>query len=34
VPSDNKEVLYQLSKGITEKMNLAVADIFKQYLSN
>jgi len=32
VPSDNKEVVYQLSKDITEKMNIAVSDIFKQYL--
>ena len=33
VPSDSKEVVSQLSKDIIEKMNLAVSDIFKQYLS-
>jgi transcriptional regulator with XRE-family HTH domain len=32
VPSDSKEVVSQLFKDITEKMNVAVADIFKQYL--
>jgi len=32
VPSDNKEVISQLSKEVTEKMNVAVTDIFKQYL--
>ena len=32
VPSENKETLRQLSKEITEKMNIAVNDIFKQYL--
>ena len=32
VPSDSKEVICQLSKDITEKMNMAVSDVFKQYL--
>jgi transcriptional regulator with XRE-family HTH domain len=32
VPSDSKEVISQLSKDIARKMNVAVADIFKQYL--
>jgi transcriptional regulator with XRE-family HTH domain len=32
VPSDSKAVICKPSKDITEKMNLAVADIFKQYL--
>ena len=32
VPSDCKEVVSQLSKEITEKMNTAVSGIFKQYL--
>jgi len=32
VPSDNKEVISQLSREVTEKMNVAVTDIFKQYL--
>jgi transcriptional regulator with XRE-family HTH domain len=32
VPSDNKEVISQLSKEVTEKMNVAVTDVFKQYL--
>jgi hypothetical protein len=31
-PSDSKELISQLSKDITQKMNKAVADIFKQYL--
>jgi transcriptional regulator with XRE-family HTH domain len=31
-PSDSKELISQLSKDITQKMNSAVADIFKQYL--
>ncbi|GHU02357.1 hypothetical protein FACS1894147_04050 [Spirochaetia bacterium] len=33
VPSDSKEVISQLSRDITEKIDVAVADIFKQYLS-
>jgi transcriptional regulator with XRE-family HTH domain len=33
VPSDSKEVVSRLSRDITEKLNRAVADIFKQYLS-
>jgi len=32
VPSDSKEVVSQLSKDITEKVNTAVSDVFKQYL--
>ena len=32
VPSDSKILVSQLSKDITEKMNIAVSDIFKQYL--
>jgi transcriptional regulator with XRE-family HTH domain len=32
VPSGSKEIISQLSKDITQKMNLAVASIFKQYL--
>jgi len=32
VPSDSKKVVKQLSKDIIEKMNIAVSDIFKQYL--
>jgi transcriptional regulator with XRE-family HTH domain len=31
-PSDSREVISQLSKDIIEKMNAAVADIFKRYL--
>jgi transcriptional regulator with XRE-family HTH domain len=31
-PSDSKELINQLSGDITQKMNLAMADIFKQYL--
>jgi transcriptional regulator with XRE-family HTH domain len=31
-PSGSKEMISQLSKDITQKMNTAVADIFKQYL--
>jgi transcriptional regulator with XRE-family HTH domain len=31
-PSDSREMISQLSKDITEKMNIAVADIFKRYL--
>jgi transcriptional regulator with XRE-family HTH domain len=30
-PSDSKELVNQLSEAITKKINLAVADIFKQY---
>jgi transcriptional regulator with XRE-family HTH domain len=32
VPSDSKEVISQLSKDIIQQMNVAVTDIFKQYL--
>jgi transcriptional regulator with XRE-family HTH domain len=32
VPSGSKELVSQLSKEVTEKMNIAVSDIFKQYL--
>jgi hypothetical protein len=32
VPSASKEMLSQLSRDITRKMNVAVSDIFKQYL--
>ncbi|GHT54016.1 hypothetical protein FACS1894106_5220 [Spirochaetia bacterium] len=32
VPSDSKEVISQLSRDITEKIDVAVADIFKRYL--
>jgi transcriptional regulator with XRE-family HTH domain len=32
VPSGNKEMISQLSGDITQKINLAVADVFKQYL--
>ncbi|MDR3171632.1 MAG: helix-turn-helix domain-containing protein [Treponema sp.] len=32
VPSNSKELISQLSEDITQKINLAVADIFKQYL--
>jgi len=32
VPSDSKEVVKRLSKDIIEKMNIAVFDIFKQYI--
>jgi hypothetical protein len=31
-PSDNKELMNRLSEDITKKMNLAMADVFKQYL--
>jgi transcriptional regulator with XRE-family HTH domain len=31
-PSDSKEVINQLSKDITQKINVAVAEVFKQYL--
>jgi hypothetical protein len=32
VPSDSKELINQLAEDITKKMNLAMADVFKQYL--
>jgi transcriptional regulator with XRE-family HTH domain len=32
LPSDSKEVMIQLSEDITKKINVAVADVFKQYL--
>jgi transcriptional regulator with XRE-family HTH domain len=32
VPFDSKETMSRLSQDITQKMNRAVADIFKQYL--
>jgi transcriptional regulator with XRE-family HTH domain len=32
VPFNGKEVINQLSKKVTEKMNIAVSDVFKQYL--
>ena len=32
VPSDSKEMMNQLSEDITQKINVAVAEIFKQYL--
>ncbi|MDR2070002.1 MAG: helix-turn-helix domain-containing protein [Treponema sp.] len=32
VPSDSREVVSQLSGDITQKIHLAVADVFKQYL--
>jgi transcriptional regulator with XRE-family HTH domain len=32
VPADSKKLLNQLSKDITSKINLAVVDVFKQYL--
>jgi transcriptional regulator with XRE-family HTH domain len=31
-PSNSKELINQLSEDITKKMNLAMADVFKQYL--
>jgi transcriptional regulator with XRE-family HTH domain len=33
VPSDSKELITHLSEDITSKLNLALADVFKQYLS-
>jgi transcriptional regulator with XRE-family HTH domain len=33
VPSDSKELITGLSKEITRKLNYALEDIFKQYLS-
>jgi len=32
VPSDSKELVTHLSKDITDKLNFALNDIFKQYL--
>ena len=32
VPSDSKAVISQVSEDITQKIHLAVADVFKQYL--
>jgi transcriptional regulator with XRE-family HTH domain len=32
VPEDNKEMISRLSEDITKNVNLAVADVFKQYL--
>jgi len=32
VPSDSKELISHLSKDITDKVNSALGDIFKQYL--
>jgi transcriptional regulator with XRE-family HTH domain len=32
VPSDSKELVTRISKDITSKINLALKDIFKQYL--
>ena len=32
VPSDSKEMMSQLSADITKKINVAVAEVFKQYL--
>jgi transcriptional regulator with XRE-family HTH domain len=32
VPSDSKEMMSQLSVDIAEKINTAVAEVFKQYL--
>jgi len=32
VPSDSKEMMSQLSEDITKKINVAVAEIFKQYM--
>jgi transcriptional regulator with XRE-family HTH domain len=32
VPSDSKEMIGQLSKDITKKINASVAEVFKQYL--
>jgi transcriptional regulator with XRE-family HTH domain len=33
VPSDSKELITHLSEDITSKLNLALKDVFKQYLS-
>jgi transcriptional regulator with XRE-family HTH domain len=32
VPSDSRKLLNQLSEDIKKRMNLAMADVFKQYL--
>jgi transcriptional regulator with XRE-family HTH domain len=32
VPSDSKELITRLSEDITSKLNLALEDVFKQYL--
>jgi transcriptional regulator with XRE-family HTH domain len=32
VPSDSKELVARLSEDITDKVNLALGDIFRQYL--
>jgi transcriptional regulator with XRE-family HTH domain len=32
IPSNSKELMNQVSMDITQKINLAVTDIFKQYL--
>ncbi|MHB9291012.1 hypothetical protein Holit_00082 [Hollandina sp. SP2] len=32
VPSDSKELITRLSENITDKLNLALEDVFKQYL--
>jgi transcriptional regulator with XRE-family HTH domain len=32
VPSDSKEMMSKLSEDITQKINTAVAEVFKQYL--
>jgi hypothetical protein len=32
VPEDNKEMIKRLSEDITKKVNLAMAQVFKQYL--
>ena len=32
VPSDSKEMMSQLSRDITKKIDVAVAEVFKQYL--
>jgi transcriptional regulator with XRE-family HTH domain len=32
VPSDSKELINRLSVDITQRINLAVVDVFKQYL--
>jgi hypothetical protein len=32
-PSDSKELITHLSEDITSKLNLALKDVFKQYLS-
>jgi len=32
VPDENKEMMNRLSKDITSKVNLALEDVFKQYL--